>query len=177
MILFGAGGTAVEVLADRAIGLPPLNRFLARDMIGRTRIAALLEAYRDLPAADLDAIADTLVKLARMAIELEGLAELDINPLLADEDGVVALDSRIRVELGSAAPAQPAIRPYPSDLSHTITAGDGRELTVRPIRPEDAPKLIDMVAASAAEDVRLRFRAGLRRLPPDWAARTLTDRL
>lgn len=172
VILFGAGGIAVEVLADRVIGLPPLNRILALDMIGRTRIAKLLGAYRGRPAANLDAIADTLTTLARMATDLAGLAELDINPLLADEDGVIALDSRIRVSPpGKSTAREPAIRPYPAGLVHEIPTSNGGRLSVRPIRPDDATRLIDMVAASAAEDVRLRFRAGLQRLPAEWAAR------
>jgi acetyltransferase len=172
IILFGAGGIAVEILADRVIGLPPLNRALAADMIARTRISALLRAYRDRPAADLDAIADTLIALAQMATELDGLAELDINPLLADEAGVIALDARIRVSPpGAGGVREPAIRPYPSGLRHSLALADGAMLTVRPIRPDDAPRLVEMVGASAAEDVRLRFRVGLERLPAEWAAR------
>lgn len=170
VVLFGAGGVAVEVLADRTIGLPPLNDRLARDMIARTRVAKLLAAYRDLPAADIGAIALVLVRLAQMAIDLEGLAELDINPLLADETGVVALDARIRL----ARPGErqrTAIRPYPDSLVHTLSLNSGEEAMVRPIRPEDAPSLIDLIAKSSAEDVRLRFRAGLQRLPDEWAAR------
>ena len=172
IILFGAGGIAVEVLADRVIGLPPLNRALALDMVSRTRISALLGHYRDRPAADLDAIADCLVRLAFMATDLETLAELDINPLLADENGIVALDSRIRVARGvDGQTSQPAIRPYPSGLEQSLELTNGERLSLRPIRPDDAPRLMAMVAASAAEDVRLRFRAGLKRLPPEWAAR------
>ena len=172
IILFGAGGIAVEVLADRVIGLPPLNRALALDMVSRTRIAALLGRYRDRPAADLDAIADCLVRLAFMATDLENLAELDINPLLADENGVVALDSRIRLTKDVTGQAsQPAIHPYPVGLEHSFDRINDQRLSIRPIRPDDAPRLMAMVEASAAEDVRLRFRTGLKRLPAEWAAR------
>lgn len=172
IILFGAGGVAVEVLADRVVGLPPLNRTLALDMVSRTRISALLGRYRDRPAADLDAIADCLVRLAFMATDLEDLAELDINPLLADENGVVALDSRIKLTKGgSGQVSRPAIRPYPAGLEHSLDLMNGERLALRPIRPDDAPRLMAMVDASAAEDARLRFRAGLKRLPPEWAAR------
>jgi acetyltransferase len=97
VLLFGAGGTAVEVLADRAVGLPPLNRVLAHDLVSRTRIARLLAGYRDHPPADLDAISDTLIALSQMLADIPELAELDINPLLADADGVIALDARVRV--------------------------------------------------------------------------------
>ena len=168
IVLFGAGGVAVEVLADRSVGLPPLNGPLARDMIARTRVSKLLAGYRDRPAADEGAIVDVLVRLSRLAVELPAVAELDINPLLADAGGVLALDARIRIA-GGARP-MPAIRPYPADLTRTIEVG-GERLTVRPIRPEDAPGLTDLVAKTNGEDVRLRFRAGLKRLPESWAAR------
>jgi acetyltransferase len=168
VVLFGAGGTAVEVLADRVIGLPPLNEPLAKDMIGRTRMARLLAGYRDRPPADESAIADVLVRLSTLAADLPAIAELDINPLLADEKGVLALDARIRI---TAKPAvRPAICPYPAELARTLEiAGDALEL--RAIRPNDALRLVDLVARSDSEDVRLRFRTGLKRLPEVWAAR------
>ena len=168
VILFGAGGTAVEVLADSSMGLPPLNEPLARDMIHRTRIAKLLAGYRDRPAADITAIAGVLVRLAALAADIPAIAELDINPLLADAAGVLALDARVRIAAGER-PA-PAIRPYPADLAREVTIG-GEALTLRPIRPPDAPRLVDLVARTDAEDVRLRFRGGLQRLPESWAAR------
>jgi acetyltransferase len=168
VVLFGAGGVAVEVLADRAVGLPPLTAHLARDMIGRTRIERLLAGYRDRPPADLDAIVGVLIRLGDLAADLPAVAELDINPLLADETGVIALDARIRIAPGPR-PAM-AIRPYPDDLSRPLVVGV-ETLTVRPVRPDDAPGLQDLVARSDAEDVRLRFRSGLRRLPDVWAAR------
>ena len=168
IVLFGAGGAAVEVLADRTIGLPPLNEHLARDMIVRTRIAKLLAGYRDRPAADQGAIADVLIRLADLAVDVPAIAELDINPLLADETGVVALDARIRLQ----AEARPrlAIQPYPAELARPLRVG-GETLELRPIRPEDAQRLGELVARSDAEDVRLRFRSGLQRLPAAWAAR------
>ena len=98
VLLFGQGGTAVEVLADRAIALPPLNRVLARELVSRTRVAKLLAGYRDHPPAELDAICDVLIALSQMLADLPELAELDINPLWADHDGVIALDARLRVE-------------------------------------------------------------------------------
>ena len=97
-ILFGAGGTATEIIQDTAASLPPLDLKLARDLMEQTRIFKLLKGYRDRPAADLDAIADTLVRLSQLVIDCPAIRELDINPLLADENGVVALDARIRIE-------------------------------------------------------------------------------
>jgi acetyltransferase len=168
VVLFGAGGTAVEVLADRVVGLPPLNEPLAMDMIGRTRMARLLAGYRDRPPADQSAVADVLVRLSALAADLPAIAELDINPLLADENGVLALDSRIRI--AARPPVRPAICPYPARLSRPLEIA-GEALEVRAIRPDDAPRLVDLVARSDAEDVRLRFRTGLKRLPEVWAAR------
>ena len=168
IILFGAGGTAVERLADRSIGLPPLNEHLAADMISRTRIATLLAGYRDRPAADEHAIADVLIRLAELADDFPAVAELDINPLLADETGVLALDARVRLDGGHR--REPAIAPYPAELAQPLTLA-GETLQIRPIRPEDAPLLTDLVARTDAEDVRLRFRSGLTRLPEAWAAR------
>ena len=167
VILFGWGGVEVEVLADRTMGLPPLNRMLALDMIARTQVAKRLAAFRDRPAADLNAVADVLVRLASLALDFPALAELDINPLLADEAGVLALDARVRI---GAVGAQPAIRPYPDDLTHATVIG-GEDMLIRPILPEDEPGLIDLVARSTPEDLRFRFRGGLRELPHAWAAR------
>jgi len=95
--MVGAGGKAVEILHDRAFGLPPLDARLARDMIDQTRIAKLLHGYRDEPPAQLEAVADVLRALSAIAIELPEVRELDINPLLVDASGVVALDARIRI--------------------------------------------------------------------------------
>ena len=167
VILFGSGGVEVEVLADRTIGLPPLNRLLALDMIDRTRVAKRLATFRDRPAADLEAIAEVLVRLAALAMDFPNVAELDINPLLADETGVLALDARIRV---GAAGAPSAIRAYPSDATSTLMLA-GQELVIRPILPGDEPMLIELVARSAPEDLRFRFRGAIRELPHAWAAR------
>lgn len=168
VVLFGHGGVSTEVLADRTLGLPPLNNLLAKDMIGRTRVSALLAGYRDRPPADLDAIAEVMVRLAGLATDIPQVLELDINPLLADASGVLALDARIRI--GAAPEAPPAIRPYPDALVQTACLGV-QTLTLRPIRPQDAEGLVALIASSSAEDVRLRFGGGFSRLPPLWAAR------
>ncbi len=167
-VLFGAGGVAVEVVADRAIGLPPLNRVLAREMIGRTRVSRLLKAYRDQPAVDEDKVAEVLERLSMMVIELPEIAELDINPLLADDKGAVALDARVRLAEPSV---RFAIRPYPAGLERDIVLDSGERLSMRPIKPHDAPGLTELTASSSAEDVRLRFHGVLRQLPHALAAR------
>src|SRR5690606_17981690 len=97
VLLFGAGGTSVEVVADRAVALPPLNPPLARALIERTRISRLLQGWRDVPAADIDAVVDVLTALSQLLADEPRIAELDINPLLADADGVIALDARVKV--------------------------------------------------------------------------------
>jgi acetyltransferase len=169
IVLFGAGGVAVEVDRDRAIGLPPLNAPLAQDMISRTRIARRLAGYRDRPAADAAAIADVLIRLSELAIDFPDLAELDINPLLADDAGVLALDARVRIgEPGVA--TRPAICTYPAHLTHERVV-DGDALTIRAVRPEDAAGLIDLVARCDAEDARMRFHSAMSRLPKSLATR------
>jgi acetyltransferase len=168
VVLFGAGGTAVEVLADSVVGLIPLNAPLAADMVRRTRISRLLGGYRDRPAADMAAITETLVHLAELASDIPELSELDINPLLADETGVIALDARARLVEVERVPS--AVSPYPAHLAQTLSLA-AETYCVRAIRPEDAAGLQALVARSDAEDVRLHFRRGLRRLPDVWAAR------
>ena len=170
IILFGQGGTAAEVIADRAIGLPPLNILLAREMIGRTRVAKLLKGYRDRPPAALDEIALTLIRLSRLVVDLPEVVELDINPLIADEKGVVALDARV-VLTDKPSPDRLAILPYPAELTREHTLDDGLRCTLRPIRPEDEPQLKAMVERSAPTDVRLRFFGPLREFPHMMAAR------
>ncbi|SEP63041.1 acetyltransferase [Faunimonas pinastri] len=171
ILLFGQGGTAAELIADRAIGLPPLNMVLAREMIGRTRVSRLLGEHRGRPATDTDAIASTLVKLSELICDFPDLAELDINPLVADENGVIALDARVVVRQEGAAGSVLAIRPYPSELEKALTLNGGRSLSLRPIRPEDEPALVRMVEASSPEDVRLRFMSTLKAFPHMMAAR------
>jgi acetyltransferase len=171
VILFGHGGTAVEIVADRALALPPLNMRLAHDLIAQTRVSRLLRGYRDRPPADLDAIAMTLIKVAQIVVDLTEVAELDINPLLADEDGVIALDARIRV-IRVAAPAgrRLAIRPYPKEIEDEIRLASGRALLLRPIQPEDEPMLVAAFHKLSPQSVRLRFFAAIKELTHATAA-------
>jgi acetyltransferase len=170
VVLFGQGGVAAEVIADRAVGLPPLDDVLAREMIARTRVSRLLGGYRGRRPANADAVAQVLVALSALAADLPEVTELDINPLLADADGVLALDARLAVRRPDATTPRLAILPYPDTLTHSLEL-EGEKLTLRPIRPQDAPKLIEMVERSAAADVRFRFGAAMRTLSPDLAAR------
>ncbi|MGE0151860.1 MAG: GNAT family N-acetyltransferase [Reyranellaceae bacterium] len=172
VLLFGHGGIAVERINDAAMGLPPLNMALAQDMMRRTRIHRLLEGYRDRPPAALDQIALTLMKLSQAAIELPQIVELDINPLLADDKGVMALDARVRVApTAQSGEARLAIRPYPRQLEHTARLRDGRQIFLRPVRPEDEPLIHAYFSRLDREDVRMRFFAPMGRLPHNLAAR------
>lgn len=171
VLLFGHGGTAVEVLADRAIGLPPLNRVLARELISRTRVVKLLAGYRDHPPAKVDAICDVLIALSQMLADLPELTELDINPLLADHEGVIALDARLRVSRKlDAGAAHFAITPYPAELAETVHWNDAT-IVIRPIRPEDEPQHRSFIEALQPADLRLRFFSARRELPRSELAR------
>ncbi len=171
VLLFGQGGTAVEVLADRAIALPPLNRVLAREAIARTRVAKLLAGYRDHPPANVDAVCDVLIALSQMLADLPELAEIDINPLLADDVGAIALDARIRVSVQlQAGTAHFAITPYPAGLSEDIV-WQGETITLRPIRPEDGAQHRAFIESVLPEDMRMRFFSTRREVPPTELAR------
>jgi acetyltransferase len=142
VILFGHGGTAVEVLDDKALALPPLNLKLARELITRPRIYRLLQGYRDVPATDIDKLALVLVGLSHLISDLPTIQELDINPLLADAAGVVALDARIRVTSAtSQATDRLAIRPYPEELETQVALPDGETFVMRAVVPEDETAL------------------------------------
>jgi acetyltransferase len=161
MLMFGAGGTAVEVLRDTAQALPPLDLQLARDLMRQTRVQKLLAGYRDRPQADLAAIALTLVKISALVIAHPEILELDINPLLADETGVIALDARVRVAGQTDAPRQPmAIKPYPVDWERRLLLPLIGDLLQRPIRPQDELLYSRLIERVTTEDMRMRFFIG-----------------
>lgn len=171
VILFGQGGTAVEVTGDTAVALPPLNRALARELVSRTRVAHLLEGFRDHPPARLDALYDVLVAVSQMLADLPQLAELDINPLWVDEDGAIALDARVRLSRTPEAGAERfAILPYPAQWERAAV-WNGRSISVRPIRPEDEPQHRRFIESLEAEDLRLRFFSVRKELPRSELAR------
>jgi acetyltransferase len=176
VIVFGRGGTAVEIINDKALALPPLDLQLARDLIERTRVSRLLRAYRDVPAVKSDAVAMVLVKLAQMAADIPQIRELDINPLLADENGVLAVDARIAVgqvarKFAGSGPANFAVRPYPSQWQRHLEVKDGWRVFVRPIRPEDEPQIHELLRHVTAADLRLRFFAPMKEFSHEFIAR------
>jgi acetyltransferase len=176
VIVFGRGGTAVEIINDKALALPPLDLPLARDLIERTRVSRLLRAYRDVSAVKPDAVAMVLVKLAQMAADIPEIRELDINPLLADEAGVLAVDARIAVgqaarKFSGSGPANFAVRPYPSQWQRHIEVKDGWRVFVRPIRPEDEPLIHEFLQHVTMQDLRLRFFAPMKEFTHEFIAR------
>jgi acetyltransferase len=171
VILFGQGGTAVEVVADRAVGLPPLNTVLARELISRTRVSKLLAGYRDRPPADITAISRTLIQLSHLIADIPQIVELDINPLLADDHGVLALDARMRVVASAASGVDRfAIRPYPEELEEWIS-WQGRRVLLRPIKPEDGTQHVEFFNALDPEDVHYRVFMRIRELQRPQLAR------
>ena len=179
VVVFGGGGTAVEVINDKALALPPLDRGLARDLIARTRVARMLKGYRDVAAANSAAVELILVKLAQLAADVPEIRELDLNPLLADELGVIALDARIAVtpvQAGSrrrqsGSNHRLAIRPYPKEWERSTCLRDGTALFIRPVRPEDEPLYPPFLRKITPDDMRLRFFAPIREFSHQSIAR------
>jgi acetyltransferase len=176
VIVFGRGGTAVEIINDKALALPPLDLQLARSLIERTRVSRLLRAYRDVPAVKEDAVAMVLVKLSQMAADIPEIRELDINPLLADRSGVLAVDARIAIgaaprRFAGSGPANFAVRPYPSQWQRQIEVKDGWRVFVRPIRPEDEPVIHEFLRHVTSHDLRLRFFAAMKEFSHEFIAR------
>jgi acetyltransferase len=160
VLLFGAGGQLVEVFEDRALGLPPLNAVLARQLMERTKIFTALRGVRGRKPVDLDALAEVLVRFSQLVVEQPWIAELDVNPLLATPDRLVALDARVVLHPpGTQEPhlPRPAIRPYPAQYVQPITLRDGTALTLRPIRAEDEPLMVGFHRLLSERSVYLRY--------------------
>jgi acetyltransferase len=175
VIQLGAAGTAIEALTREVqVGLPPLNDFLARDLVARSGASRFLGQVRTYPAANLAELSKVLQRVSEIACELPAVQSLQINPLLVDEMGIVAVDARITVAAaprGASRYAHMAIHPYPADLESHLNLPDGSEVLLRPIRPEDARSEEDFVANLSAESKYFRFMHGLDRLTPAMLAR------
>jgi acetyltransferase len=164
LLLFGMGGQLVEVFRDRALGLPPLNTTLARRMIEQTRIATALRGVRGRAPVDMDALEQLLVRFSMLVVEQRAIAELDINPLLASADRLLALDARVVLHEPALTEQQLprlAIRPYPRRYVEPWTAPDGTPLVIRPIRPEDEPLMVAFHRELTEETVYARYFAHL----------------
>jgi acetyltransferase len=167
IITFGAGGTEVEIFSDRAVALPPLNRYLAQDLIRSTRASKLLGEFRDMPGVNMEALEEVLLNISEMVCELPWLQELDLNPLIVDENGAIAADARIVIDHASASGdrySHMAIHPYPVHLIQEWELQDGRTVTIRPIRPEDAELEQDFVKRMSDESKYYRFMDTIREL-------------
>ncbi len=164
VLAFGHGGLARDLIRDRAVTLPPLNMSLARELIGRTRIVHLLSGTPQHPAADIDDICLTIIQIAQLIIDVPQIQSLDINPLYADDAGVLCLGAKIRVAEETRTGAQRlAVRPYPRELEECVVLKNGRKVTLRPIRPEDEPAHRAFIAKLSDEDLRMRFFGVVRR--------------
>lgn len=173
VITFGAGGTMVEVMGDRAVALPPLNRTLIRSMIDSTRAAKMLGQFRGMPPVAMDQLEAVLLRVSEMVCELPWLREMDINPLIVDESGAFAVDAR--VVLGPVSPNSGrydhmAIHPYPTHLVVEWQLADGTPVTLRPIRPEDAEMVQAFVRGLSDETRYLRYMNARRELTPAMTA-------
>ena len=172
LVAFGQGGTAVEIMRDTSLELPPLNALLARRLMARTRVWQLVQGYRGKPSANIEAIVEMLIRLGQLAADQAEIRELDINPLLADAAGIIAVDARLRIgPAQSPGSARLAIAPYPKELGSAERLRDGTVLRLRPLRPEDEPMLHDLAAHMSHEDLRLRFFTPVQGLTHVVAAR------
>jgi acetyltransferase len=174
VLLFGAGGVAVEVVDDTAVALPPLDDVLAGDLIERTRIGRLLAGFRDREPADRKAITAALNGLSQMIVDFPCIVSMDINPLLADADGAIALDARIEIDPAAVEQEGPnpalAIRPYPAGWEKEFS-GDGDVFRIRPIEPADIALYPDFLAKVSPDDIRLRFLAPRKNFPDEMLKR------
>lgn len=174
VISFGSGGTTVEIMGDSAVALPPLNRRLAIDLINRTKVSKMLGKFRQMPAVDMDQLVNVLLSVSAMACELPWLREMDINPLIVDEKGVVAVDTRIVVDYPTPS-TDPyhhlAIHPYPTHFARKIQLNDGTDITIRPIRPEDAEMEAKFVRELSNEAKYFRFMNSFQELSQEMLVR------
>jgi acetyltransferase len=160
VLLFGTGGQLVEVFKDRALGLPPLNTTIARRMIERTKISTALKGVRGRPPVDMDALEKLLVRFSQLIAEQRWIKELDINPLIASHEGILALDARVVLytkDVPKSALPKLAIRPYPNKYVAPWTMKDGREVIIRPIRAEDEPLISKFHESLSDRTVYLRY--------------------
>lgn len=174
VISFGGGGTTVEIMGDSAISLPPLNHRLATDLINQTRVSKMLGDFRNMPAIDMEMLVDVLLSVSGIACELPWVQEMDINPLIVDDQGIVAVDARIMVDYPKRS-TDPydhlAIHPYPTHLVKTAQLNDGTDIVIRPIRPEDAEIEAKFVRELSKESKYFRFMNSMHELSQEMLVR------
>ena len=174
VISFGMGGTMVEVHRDYAVALPPLNDYMIKKTICHTRVAKLLVNFRNMPSINFEALWKTMQRVSELVCELPEIVEMDINPLVADAEGVIAVDARFMINYPPASAKRydhMAIHPYPNHLVKRVQLPDGTDIVIRPIRPEDAEMEQEFVRNLSKESRYMRFMQALRELTPDMLVR------
>ena len=173
VITFGAGGIAVEVMQDRALSLPPVNQYLVERMIDSTRIGKILGPFKNMPSIDMGALENIVLHVSELVCELPEVREMDINPLMADESGVVALDARIIIQpMPVTKPyGHMAIMPYPSHIVHCAMLKDGTTVMIRPVRPEDAQMQQEFVRNLSEESRYNRYMSSIKQLSQSMLVR------
>jgi len=171
VILFGMGGVLTEVLKDRALALPPLNRLLAKRLMEETKVFRLLQGYRDIPPANIQLLEEILIRLAQLVTDFSEIEALDINPLFVKEKNACAIDARVLLKPSDKpAPLHLVISPYPDQFEEHTRTSVGIDIFVRPIRPEDAPLLVGLFESLSPRSVYLRFFSPMKRLPHSMLA-------
>jgi acetyltransferase len=172
IILFGMGGIMAEVLEDRTIAIPPLNRLLAKRLLEGTKVSKMLKGYRNRPGANMELLEEILIRLSQLVIDFPEIIELDINPLITAGAQCIAADARIMVKPSAVpSPEHLVISPYPEHYEMQTTTSGGLKIFVRPIKPEDAPLLVDLFNSLSRQSVYYRFFSPMKSLPPDMLAR------
>jgi acetyltransferase len=174
IISFGAGGTEVDLLEDRALGLPPLNTLIIQTMIGHTRVARRMEARNQIPSMNRDALTAILLRVSELVCEVPEIISLEINPLIGNDQEVIAVDARIQVDY--VPPQQRtyghmAIHPYPISLIERVPLPDGKDLEIRPIRPEDADLVQAFVRGLSEQTRYYRYMQPIQELSPQMLVR------
>ena len=174
VVTFGAGGTRSPALRDRAIQLPPLNRYLANDLINKTRVSMQLDKFRNMPAANRDKLLEVLMRVSEIACDIPEVFELTINPLVLDESRAVVTDANVVIQKESRGKRRYdhlAIHPYPADWVRSVELKDNRQVEVRPVRPEDARAEADFVHNMSSQSKYFRFMHALNDLTPEMLSR------
>ena len=170
IIMAGAGGVATELLDDKAIDLLPIDHAQADALIARTHISRMLAGYRNVPAADVESVADVLDAVSAMAVDLPDLMELDINPLIVSAAGVIALDARARITAGAATASRLVLRAPPEGWTSDLVTEQGLRFHVRPVRPDDGPAVAALFDHVSPEDLRFRFMSGVAKVSREQIA-------
>ncbi len=171
VIVFGMGGVFTEVICDRALGLPPLNRLLIRRLMEETRVYKMLHGYRNRPPADMAALEEMLLQLSQLVVDIPEIAELDMNPVIVKNGRPVAVDARILLlPARKPAPLHLAISPYPAQYELCTTTKTGQRLLIRPIQPEDAELFVELFKSLSPTSVYFRFFRHMKELTPEMLA-------